>query len=48
MIEKEITVVFTDEDTQKTYFKTKIDNPSLYKFLERATDDIKSNPFCGF
>jgi hypothetical protein len=24
-----------------------VDNPSLYKFLERATDDIKTNPFCG-
>ncbi len=25
----------------------KTDNPSLYKFLERATDDLKQNPFCG-
>lgn len=37
----------SDEDIQRAYFRTKIDNPSLYKFLERATDDLKQNPFCG-
>lgn len=47
MIDKKISVVFADEDTQQAYFRTKTDNPTLYKFLERATDDLKSNPFCG-
>ena len=47
MIDKMITVVFADEDVQKAYFRVKIDDPSLYKFLERATDDLKQNPFCG-
>jgi Txe/YoeB family toxin of Txe-Axe toxin-antitoxin module len=47
VIDKKITVVFADEDTQRAYFKTRMDNPTLYKFLERATDDLKSNPFCG-
>ena len=47
MIDKKVTVVFADEDTRRAYFKTQRDNPHLYKFLERATDDLKSNPFCG-
>jgi Txe/YoeB family toxin of Txe-Axe toxin-antitoxin module len=47
VIDKKITVVFADEDIQKAYFRMKTDNPSLYKFLERATDDLKQNPFCG-
>ncbi len=47
MINKKITVVFADEEIQKAYLKTKSDNPTLYRFLERATDDLKSNPFCG-
>ncbi|MEM0156096.1 MAG: hypothetical protein QW597_05800 [Thermoplasmataceae archaeon] len=47
MIDEKVTVVFADEDTQYAYFHTKTDNPTLYKFLERATDDLKSNLFCG-
>lgn len=47
MKDKKITVAFADEEIQKAYFRTKIDNPSLYKSLERATDDLKRNPFCG-
>lgn len=47
MIDKKITVVFAEEETQRAYFNLKTDNPSLYKFMERATDDLKSNPFCG-
>ncbi len=42
MIDKKITVAFADEDIQRAYFKVKADNPSLYKFLERATDDINT------
>ena len=47
MAVKRFTVVFADEEIQKAYFRIKTDNPSLYKFLERATDDLKQNPFCG-
>jgi hypothetical protein len=32
---------------QKAYYKAKDDDPLLYKFLDRATDDIKTNPKCG-
>lgn len=42
-----IKVVFADEKVQKAYFKAKEEDPSLYKFLDRATDDIKANPKCG-
>ena len=47
MNSKKISVVFADEDVQKAYFKLRTDDPALYRFLERATDDLKSNPFCG-
>ncbi len=40
-------MVFADEKVQKAYFRAKEDNPILYKFLDRATDDIKANPKCG-
>jgi hypothetical protein len=23
-------------------------NPTLYKFINRAVDDLKENPFCGY
>ena len=42
-----ISVVFADEKLQKAYFKVKGENPILYKFLDRATDDLKANPKCG-
>ena len=32
---------------QKAYFKVKVENPILYKFLDRATDDLKADPKCG-
>ena len=32
---------------QKAYFKVKGENPILYKFLDRATDDLKADPRCG-
>ncbi len=38
---------FADEKIQKAYFKTKTDDPTLYKFLDRAADDPKANPKCG-
>ena len=47
VIDRKITVVFADEDAQRAYFQVKTADPSLFKFLERATDDLKLDPFCG-
>ena len=44
---RKISVVFADEKVQKAYYEVKDDNPLLYKFLDRATDDLKANPRCG-
>ncbi len=38
---------FIDQKVKEEYDKAKIDNPKLYKFLERATNDLKEDPFCG-
>ena len=40
-------VGFIDQKVKEEYEKAKTDNPQLFKFLERATDDLKENPFCG-
>ena len=32
---------------QRAYYKVQKENPLLYKFLDRATSDIKANPKCG-
>ena len=36
-----------DEKVQKAYRKAQKENPLLYKFLDRATDDLKADPKCG-
>lgn len=46
-MDKKVSVAFADESIQEAYFETREENPKLYKFLERATDDIKKDPFCG-
>ncbi|WP_287950530.1 type II toxin-antitoxin system YoeB family toxin [Acidiplasma sp.] len=46
-MDKKISVAFADESIKEAYIKTKDEDPRLYKFLERATDDIKKDPFCG-
>ncbi len=43
----EIFVGFINEKVRKEYQDSKNENPELYRFLERATDDLKKNPFCG-
>ena len=40
-------VGFIDEKTGEEYDKAKLEDPQLFKFLERATDDLKKNPFSG-
>jgi hypothetical protein len=40
-------VSFIDKKTKKEYFRAKEENPTLFKFLERATDDLKKDPEIG-
>ena len=40
-------VGFIDEATKIEYEKAKQEDPKLFKFLERATDDLKKNPASG-
>jgi len=40
-------VGFFNEKTKREYKRARYENPELYRFLERATDDLKKNPFCG-
>ena len=40
-------VAFINERVKKEYEKAKKEDPQLYRFLERATNDLKKNPFCG-
>ena len=44
---RSVRVVFADKKVQRAYYKLRKENPLLYKFLERATDDIKADPVCG-
>lgn len=43
----DIFVGFIDEKAREEYEKSRNENPRLFKFLERATNDLKENPFCG-
>jgi Txe/YoeB family toxin of Txe-Axe toxin-antitoxin module len=40
-------VGFIDSKVKEEYEKAKVEDPQLFKFLERATNDLKENPFCG-
>ena len=43
-------VAFADEKLKKTLDKLacgKFEEKQLYKFVNRAIDDLKQNPFCG-
>lgn len=42
-----VKVVFADEKVKKAYESVRTSDPTLFKFLDRATDDIKANPECG-
>ncbi len=42
-----IFVGFIDEKAKKEYEKARLENPKLFKSLEMATDDLKSNPENG-
>ena len=43
----EVFVGFIDSKVKGEYEKAKISDPQLFKFLERATNDLKENPLCG-
>lgn len=43
----DVSVGFIDEKTMEEYYKARDEDPQLYKFLERATDDLKKDPTCG-
>lgn len=42
-----VSVVFADEKLKEAYDKVRDSDPVLFKFLDRATDDIKADPKCG-
>lgn len=42
-----IKIVFADQKLKDAFYKLKEEDPQLFKFLDRATDDIKQNPKCG-
>lgn len=44
---REILVAFADEKLRGIFEKLKETDSELYKFISRAIDDLKENPFCG-
>ena len=47
VIERDKFVVFADEKIKEAAELLKKEDPELYKFIERAIDDLKKDPFCG-
>ena len=47
MIERDKIVAFVDEKTKKAFEKLKEEDPKLHKFICRAIDDLKKDPFVG-
>jgi Txe/YoeB family toxin of Txe-Axe toxin-antitoxin module len=47
MTEGERFVAFADEKVKEAYELLKKENPELFKFIERAIDDLKKDPYCG-
>ena len=45
---KQIFVSFADEKIRKAYEHLKKENPKLYKFIDRATDDLKIDLFAEY
>jgi hypothetical protein len=45
--ERQVFIAFADEKLKETFEKLKTEDPTLYKFINRAIDDLKENPFCG-
>jgi Txe/YoeB family toxin of Txe-Axe toxin-antitoxin module len=47
MNNKKIFVAFADEKIKKAFEDLKEKDPKLYKFINRAINNLKENPFCG-
>jgi hypothetical protein len=45
--EREKLVAFADENVKKAAEILKKSDPLLYKFVMRAVEDLKKDPFCG-
>ncbi len=45
--DRQVFVAFADEKVKESFEKIKREDSELYKFISRAIDDIKANPFCG-
>lgn len=45
--DRRVFVAFADEKVEDSFEKIKKEDSELHKFISRAIDDIKSNPFCG-
>ena len=46
-----VRVVFAEEKLKQAFMKlkdSKTEDRKLYEWLNRAFDDLQSNPFCGF
>tara|TARA_Y100000310_G_scaffold337708_1_gene425469 strand:- start:5686 stop:6021 length:336 start_codon:yes stop_codon:yes gene_type:complete len=49
-MKKEVSVAFISKEIKKEFEDlkySKFENEQLYRFIQRAIDDIKQNPICG-
>ncbi|MGC8516891.1 MAG: hypothetical protein ACP5MT_03295 [Candidatus Acidifodinimicrobium sp.] len=44
---RQVNVVLADKKLENLLNKAKIDEPQVYRFLNRAFDDLKKDPECG-
>lgn len=47
MMERDKFVAFADEKVKEAAQLLKKEDPELYKFIERAIEDLKKDTFCG-
>jgi len=45
--ERQVFVVFADEKLKEDFEKLQEEDPIFHKFITRAINDFKENPFCG-
>lgn len=43
----DVFVGFIDQKVREEYDKVRSKDPQLFRFLKRATDDLKKDPLCG-
>lgn len=46
-VERKVIVVFAEKKLKEAFEKLKDEDSLLFKFISRAIDDLKENPFCG-